>query len=363
MKTVIEFRNPGNTIVVQQNNIKKLFINKYNAYKQYFDEVYFYTFDKKDIEKLEFPLIKNVLYNRYNLHSIIYAFLTPIIHYNILKKADYFFPLQIPASLYAIYCSIFFKNKKIVLFWNYNWNSNEWLKEKNFFYKIFVKCWCWITVKFIKNYVAITETEKNIILKYNPKAKVEVLPTPINLNYYKNMNLARKKNSLLFVGRLEKQKNLFNLFEAVSKIKDCELHIVGEGSLKEQLMEYKKKLGIKVIFYNKLNSDEVIKMLNIHSIFILPSYYEGISNALVEAMACKIPVITSDIPPNREIIKDKVNGILCSTNAESIKEAIEYALNNPEKIKEYAENAYQMMVEKFSEEKYFQKIYDFIQKI
>ena len=68
---IIEFRNPGNTIVVQKSNIKKLFIDKSNAYKKYFEDVYFYTFDKRNIEKIDFPLIQKTLYNKYNFHLII----------------------------------------------------------------------------------------------------------------------------------------------------------------------------------------------------------------------------------------------------------------------------------------------------
>ena len=360
---IIEFRNPGNTIVVQKSNIKKLFIDKSNAYKKYFEDVYFYTFDKRNIEKIDFPLIQKTLYNKYNFHSIIYAFLTPILHYKILKKADYYFGLQVQSSLYPLYCSFFFKNKKVVVFWNFNWACKIRLKEKNFLYKIFVKIWTWVILKFIDNYIAINKIEKEFILNYNPNAKIEVLPTPINLEYYRNLKLERKINSLLFIGRLEPEKNLFNLLKAMNGLDNCELHLVGDGSLKDELIEYKNKFGINAIFYGKLDSDEVIKMLNIHSVFILPSYYEGISNALVEAMACKIPVIASAIPTNLEIIKDKENGLLCSTDAESIRAAILYALNNPKKMIEFSENAYKMIEEKFDLNKYCEKVAEFVKNL
>lgn len=360
LKGIVEFRNPGNTIVAQIYKAERVFYERLIEYKKYFKECYFFTFDKKNLEEFNIKYRDNILYNKFNLHSVLYAFLAPFLYRKIFKSSKYFFAIQIPSSLYPLYCSFFFKNIKIIVFWNYDWIKMAEITEKKKIYIFFIKVWTYITLKFIKYYVVTNQADKEIILKKQKNAKIIILPSPINLDIFKPLNYKRKKRSLIFVGRITFQKNLKNLILAVSEIKDIELNIIGEGELKEELKNLSMSLKLNINFLGQKQNYEIVELLNVNSIFILPSYMEGISNALVESMACKTPVIASNIYTTRQIIIDKVTGILCETSKDSIKSAIEYAFQNPEKIKEYAENAYQFAKENFSIEKYFKKISDFV---
>ena len=118
------------------------------------------------------------------------------------------------------------------------------------------------------------------------------------------------------VGRLTEQKNypmLLRAFADFSKThKEYRLQIFGEGRLKPELVDLADKLriGEKVDFCGFV--DDVASRINDASMFVLSSNYEGISNAMAEAMAIGLPVICTDCPVGGAamMIEDGVNGLL-----------------------------------------------------
>ena len=95
-----------------------------------------------------------------------------------------------------------------------------------------------------------------------------------------------------------------------NKQKPIMLLIVGDGTEKEkylnQIKDYASKKGIQ--FLGKRN--DVKEILRVSDIFVLATYSEGMSNALLEAMASRLAIVTTDIDVNREVIDDGVSGLL-----------------------------------------------------
>lgn len=131
-----------------------------------------------------------------------------------------------------------------------------------------------------------------------------------------------EKNTVVTCGRLEEQKNhrlLINAFELVlRKHPDTKLFIYGEGKLKGDLTELIINKGIENNVYLCGNSNNVPKILSEAEIFVLPSDYEGMPNALMEALASGVPCISTDCPCGgpKSLITDKINGRLISVNNE-----------------------------------------------
>lgn len=172
-----------------------------------------------------------------------------------------------------------------------------------------------------KNAVSIVANSKGLAElseKYDPFS-VKIIPNGVDCNFF-IPKVYTKKNSkkirLLFVGRFQEQKNILNLIEQFSEAlkikKNLHLTIVGNGPLKDLILNKANNLAIEKNLSWLDWQDK--KSLNIiyrnTDIFINPSYYEGMPNTVMEAMACGLPVIASDIFGNNDLVIDKKTGKL-----------------------------------------------------
>lgn len=131
--------------------------------------------------------------------------------------------------------------------------------------------------------------------------------------------VGNNKNEILFVGRIDPQKNIPHLLQAFQKVHklkpDLCLRLVGDGNLTEQMKELSRELGIAdAVIFDGIRKD----MDNVYagaSLVALSSEYEGMPNCLIEAIGSGIPVVSYDCPLGpREIIVDGENGYLVSYN-------------------------------------------------
>ena len=129
--------------------------------------------------------------------------------------------------------------------------------------------------------------------------------------------------TLTFVGRLHPKKGLDILLRAFNKAVQrkpgisWQLLILGDGSLRSELEATARQLGIwdETRFCGYV--DDVFPYLARTDIFVLPSYSEGVSNALLEAMSCGSPCIATDIAGNADVITDGENGLLVRCGEEN----------------------------------------------
>lgn len=126
-----------------------------------------------------------------------------------------------------------------------------------------------------------------------------------------------RNDIIVSVGRLEAQKNHEMLIRAFGKTlrngeHDFALKIYGEGSRREFLRGLINDLGLQDKVFLEGQVDDVIRKLNEAKIFVLSSHYEGMPNALIEAMAMGLACISTDCPCGgpRMLIKNGENGIL-----------------------------------------------------
>jgi glycosyltransferase involved in cell wall biosynthesis len=147
--------------------------------------------------------------------------------------------------------------------------------------------------------------------------KIDFIPIPINVKKFefsetnryqirRELQLDEKTKVIGFIGRLVPVKNLITLLTAFANVADddptIKLVLVGTGQLDLQLREFANKRNIenKVIFCG-IRYD-TYKILAAFDMFVLASYTEGLSTALLEAMACGRAIICSDIPANHQVV-------------------------------------------------------------
>lgn len=168
----------------------------------------------------------------------------------------------------------------------------------------------------------------------------------------KELGLSMDDIVLLSVGELSSRKNHIIPIRALAKIKNKKIKylIAGVGSLEEYLKEEIKKLGledrVKLLGYR----NDIYELCKIADLFIFPSKQEGLPVALMEALACGLPILCSDIRGNRDLIINNINGVLIENQVEVYIKEIEKLINN--KILEQKYN----ISENLSIEKIEQKI-------
>jgi len=160
------------------------------------------------------------------------------------------------------------------------------------------------------------------------------------------------KNKILYVGRLEKQKNPIKLLEfakELSKInKNFILDIYGSGSMLDEVLHKIEQLELQnIVFYKGFTNDKNI--YNQYSLLWLTSDFEGFGLVIIEAKACGIPTISTDWGKSAyEVIIDKEDGFITNDNKLFIQKTNEILNNENLQIK-LSNNAYKNF-NKFSKE-------------
>lgn len=189
---------------------------------------------------------------------------------------------------------------------------------------------------FAKSILQQKTNSNNVHVVYNPVnaiERIECIP----------------KNRIVTVGRLEEVKGHKYLIQAFAKIKykDWELSIVGDGALKNELIELVESLHIKnrVIFHGQLNDFRL--QLSEAQIFVLPSLKEGFPNSLIEAMSIPLACISSDtFNGHNEILEHSVNGLLVKPgDVDQLAVSINQLIEDVNLRISLKENAYKIRIE------------------
>ena len=220
-----------------------------------------------------------------------------------------------------------------------------------------MKFWTAISIIVSKYVIAISNATKDDIVRHYPFASKKV--RVIHLAYDKSrfnkeisesdVRRIKEKYSIvddyiLFLSTLKPSKNIEGLLEAFAKIKGSEpkikLVIAGKkGWMFESIFKKIKELGLEndVVFTDFVEESDKPALIKGAKVFVAPSFWEGFGLNVLEAMACGIPVVVSDIASLPEIVGKA--GILVNPNdVESIAGGISKVLKMPKE-------SYNMMVE------------------
>jgi glycosyltransferase involved in cell wall biosynthesis len=159
-----------------------------------------------------------------------------------------------------------------------------------------------------------------------------------------------------YIGQLIERKDvstLINALKLLPSIKNgVKVIIVGNGPERNRLEGLAKDLNlldkIEFLGYRK----DALAVLKSFDVFVLPSLLEGIPRCVMEAMAAQIPVVASDIPGSRDLIKNGTTGLLFPPgDAESLAEILLDLESNREKLLDITSNAYDFIIENHSNER------------
>jgi glycosyltransferase involved in cell wall biosynthesis len=265
------------------------------------------------------------------LGCLLYSFLMPLIHRRWLKSVDIFKTNQMDGSWAAVLAKWLY-HKPLVVRTGFTWSL---LRKTHNAPKHNVRMIGIAEHLAYKNASVVTVTTqiqaRYIIENYHlSEEKIRIMPNYVDTRLFMPLGWGEKyPDRLVFVGRLNEEKNLSNLIEAIAKT-SLTLDIYGKGDIRDKLETQAKKLSARVNFMGVVPNDEMPAVLNRYRYYILPSFHEGMPKTLLEAMACGLVCIGTDVEGINNIIEDGVSGYLAKgTQADALVEVIKRAVRLP----------------------------------
>lgn len=324
------------------HNINYTFVTYGDSYDLKFDE-YFRNLKIIPIyEKLKYSQNKYMkIFNSIRIKKI---FKNEVTGFDLIKTN------QLKGSWSAIILKIF-SGKPLIVRTGYDLYSFSKYEKKSKLYKVFTYLLTFLSLNFCNKYVVTSKVDQNI-LKKNFLFNSQKLIVQSNWVPFKTIETdINQRDKILFVGRLEKQKNIEKIFKIFNG-SNFELDIFGEGSLKEILE--KESLG-NINFYGKIPHERLIKKYKHYLFYISLSTHEGNSKTLLEAMSAGCVVIASDIPNNREFIIDDINGLLFDLENNDLMTLISDLLKDTEKLNKISNNAMKTIFDNYKIEKFIDR--------
>lgn len=212
--------------------------------------------------------------------------------------------------------------------------------------------------------IAVSEDlAKKMRAMVNDENKIVVLRNAVDTNRFnptrnrsirKNFDIKDDEILILFVGYLDEFKGIFELVNAFGAIarenKNVKLMMVGAGPRKEDLLNIITRIGIndEVVFTGMIEHQNIHEYYQTADIFVLPSYTEGGGPPLVimEAMACGLPIIGTNVGGIPEGVENNVNGfILPPKNVDQLNEKLNILIKNKDLRKKFGNNSLERIEE------------------
>lgn len=210
-----------------------------------------------------------------------------------------------------------------------------------------------------------TYSNADAIICYTPEMKeemenygirtenVRIIHNGVNTEFFRPLNNNDKKYDIIWVGRYVPGKGIEFLIQSLSELKkefkNFKVLMIGSGPLKKSIEEMiiKRNLTNHITLIEKISNDDLVYYYNNSKLFVLTSIEEGVPRTILEAMACGLPVVCSDLPQLKTLIDG--SGILVpKKDTISIANAIMKILNDNKFYEQLSKNARQKIITKYS---------------
>ncbi|MBU1147284.1 MAG: glycosyltransferase [Candidatus Omnitrophica bacterium] len=184
--------------------------------------------------------------------------------------------------------------------------------------------------------VVLSKTWFSEVSRMTSNTNIKVIPNSVDTTAFESIVSKREysKLNVLILGRLEHRKGTYDILDIVpavlKKVPDAKFYFAGDGDVKK-VADICRKRGLEenVILLGWLKGDSLLDALENASIFLLPSYNEGLPVAMLEAMASGLPVISTKVGAIPETVEDGINGFLVNPGEkQELAAKIVYLLKN-----------------------------------
>lgn len=285
---------------------RRLLENYCSAWLKEFDEIIILSFfDEKlsDYADVKIPKGVTLVANTWRLHRYLYACLAPFIHRKTIGRTCIARVSQTTGSLPALAFKFFQKirgvNAKVIMTYGYNYVLFASTRGRSAV--LLARLHEAIGRLAADRWITTTSDLASHLQSKHAVAphQIELIPNGVDLDLFRAneaIEIRPELRSVVFVGRLEAQKNLPFLLDCLSAAVEryrCELKlfIVGEGSLQKQLEVHKKSDRLGIEFVGRVEQSKLSSVLKGADLYVIASLFEGHPKAVLEAMACGLPVL------------------------------------------------------------------------
>ena len=221
----------------------------------------------------------------------------------------------------------FITNCKIIIRTGYDSFTFSKYNKKNYLIRFLYYLLTQFALILSDVYTVTSSVDKNFLeKKFITKKNIFIIPNWVKYGSL-TKNDDRIKNVILSIGRIEEQKNLFQLIDELEGSTFKILHI-GSGSQKDSLVNYAHQKNVELEIIDNLENREIYNLLSKYKFYVSLSHYEGNSKTILEALGSGCIVFASDIRNNRELITNKENGILIDLSSNNLLSEIELVLDD-----------------------------------
>ncbi|MCC5941646.1 MAG: glycosyltransferase family 4 protein, partial [Balneolaceae bacterium] len=249
------------------------------------------------------------------------------------------------------------KKKRIVFFRGWNPHFEQKIDKSFLLKKIF-------QYSFLRadQIIVLSSEFKYKLLEWGYQRKIilettvvdESLISDLPIEYLKKLRNSNQIPNILYLGNLKKEKGVLEIVKAVDHYvtinpgRKIKATIAGSGSMLEKLKSNVDKRRLPIHFPGYVKNDDKIQVLRNANIFLFASYHEGMPNAVIEAMAFGLPILTTRVGGIPDFFEEgKMGFFLSSREPQHIAERIKYLLEQPELMKEMSRYNYHYAKEHF----------------
>jgi glycosyltransferase involved in cell wall biosynthesis len=227
------------------------------------------------------------------------------------------------------------KRRRFVVTWHEVWGHSYW---RQYLGRAGIVAWFveYLAMRLPDHIIAASsQTAERLIARLGTSASITVAPNGIDLKAVRDTYPHPAGSDLVVVSRLMPHKRINMLLDAVALLHaegiPVTCRIIGDGPDREQLWSQAQDLGVEhavEFLHNIREQKEVYELLKAAKVFVFPSAREGFGIAVLEALACGLPVITTSAPDNlaQDLVARSSRGVICDSSAPAIADAVKRLL-------------------------------------
>lgn len=223
------------------------------------------------------------------------------------------------------------KRKPLTVTWHEVWGRDYW---SQYLGKLAKAAWFveWLTMRVPDHLIAASDqTAERLRAILGDRASIYVIPNGVDLDGIRNSYPDSVKVDLVTVGRFLPHKNISTLLDAVALLhaagSPVTCRIIGDGPLREALHAQARRLGIEACIdfrHDVWEQKEVYALIKAARVAVFPTIREGFGIAVLEAITCGLPVVTTSAPDNlaQYLVTRSSAGVVCSPTPDDIADAV-----------------------------------------